>query len=53
MAKLLSLVGSMVVGSIGWWLGARLGLMSAFILSMVGTGAGMILGRRMADRFIA
>lgn len=47
-AKLLAFVGSFVGGSIGWWLGAYVGVMTAFMLSMVGTGAGIYLGRRVA-----
>lgn len=48
MAKLLGFVGSFVGGSIGWWLGALVGVMTAFMLSIVGTGAGIYLARRMA-----
>lgn len=48
MAKLLGFVGSFVGSSIGWWLGARVGIMTAFMLSIVGTGAGIYLGRRIA-----
>ncbi len=36
-------------GSLGWWLGARHGIMTAFIISMVGTGVGLYLARRLAD----
>lgn len=38
-----------VGGALGWWLGARHGIMTAFFLSMVGTGAGLYIGRRVAD----
>lgn len=48
MAKLLGFVGSLVGSSIGWWLGAFAGTMTAFMLSMVGTGVGIYLGRRIA-----
>jgi hypothetical protein len=49
MGKLLGFVGASLVGSIGWWMGASVGFMTAFFLSMVGTGVGMYAGRRLAD----
>jgi hypothetical protein len=49
MNNLLSCVGASLVGSIGWWMGERVGFMTAFILSMIGTGVGMYAGRRLAD----
>jgi hypothetical protein len=49
MTKLLILVGSTIGGGIGWWLGDRLGMMTAFIVSMIGTGVGIYFGRRVAD----
>jgi hypothetical protein len=42
-------VGGMTVGGwLGWWAGSQVGLMSAVLLSMVGTGAGLYLGRKLA-----
>lgn len=51
MRKLLGLVGATLGGAVGWWLGARVGLMTAFVLSMVGTGAGMYVGFQIASRY--
>ena len=48
MEMLLSFIGASVVGSAGWWLGDRVGFMTAFMLSMVGTGVGMYAGRKAA-----
>jgi len=48
MSKLLTLLGGTVGGAIGWWLGARVGIMTAFFVSVVGTGAGVYAGRRIA-----
>jgi len=48
MSKLLVLLGATVGGAIGWWLGARVGTMTAFIVSTVGTGLGVYAGRRIA-----
>ena len=52
MSKLLAWVGASVGSAVGWWAGDRFGLFSAFLLSMVGTGAGLYLGRWMADALI-
>ncbi|MDZ4673204.1 MAG: hypothetical protein SGI84_02055 [Gemmatimonadota bacterium] len=41
MKKLLGLVGATIGGAAGWWLGAQVGVMTAFAVSMVGTGLGM------------
>jgi hypothetical protein len=49
MQKLLGFLGASLIGSVGWWIGARVGVMTAFSLSMVGTGAGLYAGRRIAD----
>lgn len=36
---------------VGWWLGAFVGVMTAFIVSMVGTGIGIYAGRRVAQHY--
>jgi uncharacterized membrane protein YbhN (UPF0104 family) len=48
MSKLLSVVGASVGSAIGWWLGARVGMMTAFVVSVLGTGVGVYAGRRIA-----
>ncbi len=48
MTKILATLGSFVGGSIGWWMGASFGTMTAFMLSIVGTGVGIYLGRQAA-----
>ncbi len=48
MSKVLAFLGATVGGAIGWWLGARVGTMTAFIVSTVGTGLGVYAGRRIA-----
>jgi F0F1-type ATP synthase assembly protein I len=52
MTKILVLTGSFVGGTIGWWLGAFVGTMTAFMISMVGTGVGVYIGRRIASEFV-
>ncbi len=37
-----------VLGTIGWWLGARIGIFSAYMLSTVAGGYGLWLGGRIA-----
>jgi hypothetical protein len=49
MQKLLVLVGTMVGGSLGWAIGAPVGLMTAFLLGVVGTAVGLYLSRRVAQ----
>jgi uncharacterized membrane protein YeaQ/YmgE (transglycosylase-associated protein family) len=51
MNKLLALFGMTVGGWIGWAIGAPMGLFAAFILGIVGTGAGLYLGRRIASDY--
>jgi hypothetical protein len=50
MAKWLGWLGATLGGAIGWWLGAKVGIMTAVVVSMVGTGAGLYYGRRLGDR---
>src|SRR4051812_35899220 len=51
MKKLFILLGSTVLGWVGWAIGAPAGTMAAFMVSMVGTGLGMYVGAKLADRF--
>lgn len=53
MAKLLWFIGATVGGWVGWWLGEQFGgVFTAFVVSMVGTGAGIYWARRYtADHF--
>jgi hypothetical protein len=51
MAKVLVFVGSTAGGALGWWIGATVGIMTAFIISMVGTGAGIYAGRWIAREY--
>jgi prolyl oligopeptidase len=50
MAKLLVLVGTTIGGGIGWWIGERIGIMTAFVVSMIGTGVESTPARRHARR---
>ena len=50
MTKLFVFIGSTIGGYAGWAIGAPVGVMTAFMLSVVGTGAGIYAGRRVAQR---
>jgi hypothetical protein len=49
--KLLGFFGATIGGAVGWWVGAPVGMMTAFMLSMVGTGAGLYAGRKFASHY--
>jgi len=48
----LVLVASTILGSVGWWLGGMIGTMTAFMLSTIGTGVGVYLGRWFAREYL-
>ena len=53
MGKLLAFLGATVGGAIGWWLGAQVSTMTAFIISVVGTAVGVYAGRRVAGSLLS
>ena len=52
MIKLMGFLGATIGSYAGWALGARYGTMTAFSLSMVGTGIGIYAGRRVASSML-
>lgn len=48
MSKLLAVIGATGGGWLGWTAGDGVGITTAFVLSMIGTGLGMYLGARIA-----
>jgi len=52
MSKLIGFIGATLGGSVGWWIGAHVGLMTAFFLMIVGTGAGTYAGRRVVTTYL-
>ena len=52
MSTLLAWGAATLLGAVGWWAGALEGVFTAFVLSMVGTGVGLYLGRRMAAHLL-
>ena len=51
MGKLFSFIGATIGGYAGWFVGAKIGFTTAFIVSMIGTGVGMYYGRRIAQNY--
>lgn len=51
MRKLFIFTGAMVGSAIGWYVGAPIGVMTAFVVSTIGTGAGMYAGAKVAQRY--
>jgi hypothetical protein len=49
MKKMIAFCGLVFGSYIGWWLGAKIGITSAVILSSIGTGIGLYYGRRIAN----
>jgi hypothetical protein len=46
MRRLFDLIGMSAGGWVGWFLGALVSVFLAFVVSMVGMGAGLYLARR-------
>jgi hypothetical protein len=51
MLKLYSFIGATVGSYAGWAVGASIGLTTAFMVSMVGTGLGIYAGRKVAKYY--
>lgn len=48
MSRMLSFIGMTAGGWIGWAIGAPVSIFTAFIISMVGTGIGLYVARRIS-----
>jgi hypothetical protein len=51
LGKMLSFIGATAGGALGWWAGNFIGFMTAFAVSMIGTGVGIYAGKRLADKY--
>jgi O-antigen/teichoic acid export membrane protein len=49
---LIMTIGTFIGGTIGWYLGARFGLMTAYILSIVGTAVSFYYTRRFIKEYM-
>jgi hypothetical protein len=52
MQKLLTFIGITIGGYVGWFVGERVGIFTAFVLSIVGTGAGIYAARRVSQQLL-
>ena len=52
MTRFLGFLAAAVASAIGWWLGAKIGFMTAFLLSTLGTGLGLYYGMRAAREWL-
>lgn len=46
-------LGMTILGSVGWWLGAYIGFTTAFLLSGVGSLAGVYIGWRINRDYLS
>ena len=53
MIRLLIFIGMLVGGYVGWWVGdyLALGLMGAFLVSLLGSAAGVYLGWKVGQGY--
>lgn len=51
MTKLMGFIGATLGSAVGWWLGAKVGTMTAFMVSTVCSGVGIYFGRRAAAHY--
>lgn len=52
MKKLLVTVLATIAGSIGWWAGSGVGIMTAFFLSVIGTGIGIYAAIKINQHYL-
>jgi hypothetical protein len=52
MTKALVFMAAMIGGGIGWWLGSFIGIMTAFMVSVVGTAVGVYAARQISAEYI-
>jgi len=45
-------VGATVGSALGWWIGAHVGIMTANLVSAIGTGVGLWAGVRLASELL-
>ena len=52
MSRLIAFVCTTIGSAIGWWVGSLVGFASAVLLSIVGMGVGLYIGRRLEQRYL-
>ena len=51
MGRLFGFVGATVLGYVGWFLGMLVGITTAVILTIIGSGLGIYYGRKVAQYY--
>ena len=51
MRGMFSFIGATLLGTLGWAIGADVGIGTALVLSCIGSGFGMYWGRRLFDHW--
>ena len=52
MRRLLTLIGMTIGGWLGWQLGILFSFVAAFVIGVVGTGAGLYASQRLSKRLL-
>lgn len=52
MKKIIAISGMLLGSYLGWWLGEKVGLVTAFMLSTIGAGIGLYVTRRWAKNLL-
>lgn len=52
MRAIFAMLGSLMLGWLGWVLGAHIGFGTALVLSCIGSGFGLYWGRRLFDEWL-
>ncbi|HEU6450342.1 MAG TPA: hypothetical protein VFT57_02915 [Gemmatimonadaceae bacterium] len=52
MKALAVMLGSALIGGLGWWAGSPLGIFASVTLSAVGSGLGIYLVRRLWNEYL-
>jgi hypothetical protein len=53
MPRIIWIIGAILGGYLGWWLGSGLGVMAAYGISVVGTALGIYLAFKLWQRFFS
>lgn len=51
MNKFMIIVGVVAGSSLGWWAGKHIGIMTAYLLGVIGAGAGMYAAKKIIRNY--
>jgi disulfide bond formation protein DsbB len=52
MRAIFAMLGTFLIGTVGWAIGQSVGIGTAMILSAIGSGVGLYWGRRLFDEWL-